>query len=250
MELSNRVAVVTGSSRGLGRGIVLALARAGADVAVCARAAGPGLAHAEAVRDEARALGVRAEAFAVDLSQPGEVRPFVAEVRARLGRLDLLVLNAARAPFKPLERLLNRELRTLVDVNFVSQIACVRESLPLLEAAAGTVVFVSSLGSRRALPCYPLGSLKAAMEAAVRDLAASLAPRGIAVNGVCAGIVRTDSFKTLRLAWPEIERVPEELVVTAEEVAEVVLFLASPAARGVRGQIVVVDRGLGSRMLW
>ncbi len=249
MSSTRKVAVVTGSSRGLGSVVALALARAGYDLAVCGRTAAT---HdrAEAVCHRIRAIGRRAVAIAADLADRDQVRGLVDEVRTKLEGIDVLVLNAARAPFKPLERLLSRELRELVDTNFVGNIRLVRETLPLLESdGGGAVVFVSSLGSRMAFPSYPLGSMKAAMEAAVRDLGTSLRPRGVAVNGVCAGLVATDSLKTLRLAWPEVTTVPDELVVDPEEVADVVLFLASPAARGLCGQTVVVDRGLSHRLV-
>jgi enoyl-[acyl-carrier protein] reductase III len=110
-------------------------------------------------------------------------------------------------------------------------------------------VFVSSLGSRFMNPDYPLGAMKAAMEATVRQWAEEWAPRGIQVNAVCAGLVKTDAFLTLRQAWPEIERVPESLFVTPEEVADAVVLLTHPASRAVRGQTLVVDRGLSNRIL-
>jgi NAD(P)-dependent dehydrogenase (short-subunit alcohol dehydrogenase family) len=110
------------------------------------------------------------------------------------------------------------------------------------------VVFISSLGSRFYNPAYPLGSMKAAMEAAVRDLAESLRPRKIAVNAVCAGLVKTDSFKIMRQLWDGLERMPGELFVEADEIADVVLFLCGPAARAIQGQTLVVDRGLSNTL--
>jgi NAD(P)-dependent dehydrogenase (short-subunit alcohol dehydrogenase family) len=170
-------------------------------------------------------------------------------VGAALGRIDVLVLNAARAPFKPVDRLLERDLRELVEVNFLANVFCVQKALPYLEREGGHVVFVSSLGSRFMNPDYPLGSMKAAMEAMVRQWSEELGPRKIHVNAVCAGLVKTDAFLTLRRLWPGIEALPESLFVTPEEVADVVLFLCSPASRAVRGQTVVVDAGISNRLL-
>ncbi len=250
-HLSGKVALVTGSSRGIGRAIALALARAGADVAVHGRqAAREGdAAGALEVAGLVRGLGRRAEVLAADLAARTEVEGLMKAVEAAFGRLDVLVLNAARAPFKSTERLLERDARQLVDVNLLGNLWCVQRALPLLSRQGGDVVYISSLGSRFMNPDYPLGFMKAAMESLVRQWAEELAPRGVRSNAVCAGLVKTDAYKTLRLVWPALERLPDELIVTPEEVADVVCFLTSPAARAIRGQTLVVDRGLSNRLL-
>jgi enoyl-[acyl-carrier protein] reductase III len=248
-HLEGKVALVTGSSRGIGRAIARALAAAGADLAVHGRQEkGPSVASADALVEEARSLGRRAEAFRADVSVKAEVEALMKRVGESLGRLDVLVLNAARAPFKPIERLLERDLRELVEVNFLANVYCVQKALPLLEREGGHVVFVSSLGSRFMNPDYPLGAMKAAMEAMVRQWAEELAPKRVHVNAVCAGLVKTDAFLTLRRLWPGLESLPDDLFVTPEEVADVVAFLTSPGARAIRGQSVVVDAGLSNRL--
>jgi NAD(P)-dependent dehydrogenase (short-subunit alcohol dehydrogenase family) len=260
-HLSGKVALVTGSTRGIGRAIALALARAGADVAVHGRrlAGGsedpeggpPGAAGSSAAggtRDAVRALGRRAEVFGADLAVRPEVEALFKAVAATFGRLDVLVLNAARAPFKSTLRLLERDARMLLDVNVLGNLWCVQKAVPLLEKQGGSVVAISSLGSRYMNPDYPLGVAKAALEALVRQWAEELGPKGITSNGVCGGLVKTDAWKTLRLLWPELEHLPDDLVVSPEEIADVVVFLTSPAARAVRGQTLVVDRGLSNRL--
>ena len=172
------------------------------------------------------------------------------EAVERYERLDFLVLNAARAPFKPLEKLFERELRQLVDTNFMGNIFCIQAAVPFLEKTKGHVIFISSLGSRFYSPAYPLGSMKAAMEAVVRDCAESLRDKSISVNGICGGLVKTDSFKVLRQYWEDIDRVPDKLLVQPDEIADVFMFLCSPSARGIRGQTLVVDGGLGNRIHW
>ncbi len=112
----------------------------------------------------------------------------------------------------------------------------------------GKIIFVSSLGSRFYNPAYPLGSMKAAMESIVRDCAESLRDKGISVNAVCGGIVKTDSFKILRQFWDNIDMLPEELFVETDELADVVLFLCSPESRGITGQTIVVDKGLSNSL--
>jgi NAD(P)-dependent dehydrogenase (short-subunit alcohol dehydrogenase family) len=249
-HLEGRVALVTGSTRGIGRAIARALLREGADLVVHGRTgAGASGEGGAALVAEARAAGRRAEAFSADVAAKAEVEALFAKVDEAFGRLDVLVLNAARAPFKPTERMLERDLRQLVDVNFLGNWFCVQKALPLLARQGGHVVFVSSLGSRFMNPSYPLGAMKAAMEAQVRQWAEELADRRVSVNAVCAGLVKTDAFLTLRAVWPELEALPEAAFVEPEEVADVVAFLASPAARAIRGQTVVVDRGLSNRLL-
>ena len=178
-----------------------------------------------------------------------EVEVLFAKVGEAFGRLDVLVLNAARAPFKSTERMLERDLRQLVDVNFLGNIFCAQKALPWLSKQGGSVVFLSSLGSRFMNPDYPLGAMKAAMEAMTRQWAEEWAPKGISANAVCAGLVKTDAFLTLRQIWPEVATMPDDLFVTPEEVADVVTFLTSPAARAIRGQTIVVDHGLSNRVL-
>ena len=249
-HLDGQVALVTGSTRGIGRAIAMALAREGADLAIHGRqGVGASAVGAEELIAEAKALGRRAETFTADIAVKAEVEALMAKVNASFGRLDVLVLNAARAPFKSSERLLERDLRQLVDVNFLGNVFCAQKAFPLLSRAGGSIVFVSSLGSRYMNPEYPLGAMKAAMETMVRQWAEEWAGLGIHANAVCAGLVKTDAFLTLRQIWPELASLPAELFVTPEEVADVVTFLTSPASRAIRGQTVVVDRGLSNRVL-
>jgi NAD(P)-dependent dehydrogenase (short-subunit alcohol dehydrogenase family) len=98
-------------------------------------------------------------------------------------------------------------------------------------------------------PQYPLGAMKAAMEAMVRQWSEELSPQGLRANAVCGGLVKTDAFLTLRRIWRSLDKLPDDLFVTPEEIAGVVTFLTSPAAAGIRGQTIVVDRGLSNRIL-
>jgi NAD(P)-dependent dehydrogenase (short-subunit alcohol dehydrogenase family) len=245
----DRVVLVTGSSRGIGNAIARKFARSGADVVINYRQKGGRSENqAELLRQEIEAMGRRALLIRADVSEKQSVKQMFQEVRERFSRLDFLILNAAKAPFKPLERLFERELRELVGINFMGNIFCIQEALPLLEKGGGRVVFISSLGSRFYNPEYPLGSMKAAMESVVRDLSESLREKGVSVNGVCGGLVKTDSFKVLRQFMEELESLPEGLFVEPEALAEVVLFLCDPASRGIRGQTLVVDNGLSNTL--
>ncbi len=246
---TDKVALVTGSSRGIGRAIALGFARAGSDVVINhSRAEGSSKRKAEDVAREIEALGRKALVLPADIGQKPMVREMIEHVSGWAGRLDFLILNAAKAPFKPIEKLLEREIRQLVETNYIGNIFCIQEALPLLEASNGKIIFISSLGSRFYNPSYPLGSMKAAMEAVVRDCAESLSPRHVSVNGICGGVVKTDSFRVLRQFMEEIEHIPEELCVTTDAIADVALFLCSTAARGISGQTIVVDNGLSNRL--
>jgi NAD(P)-dependent dehydrogenase (short-subunit alcohol dehydrogenase family) len=247
--LRDKVVLITGSSRGIGNAIARKFAHSGADVVINYRQKG-GRSESQAgqLHQEIEAMGRRALLIQADVSLKQSVKQMFNEVKEQCGRLDFLILNAARAPFKPLERLFERELRELVETNYLGNIFCIQEALPLLEKNGGGVVFISSLGSRFYNPEYPLGSMKAAMESVVRDLSESLREKRISVNGVCGGFVKTDSFKVLRQFMDEIENLPEALFVEPESLAEVVLFLCDPASRGIRGQTLVVDNGLSNTL--
>jgi enoyl-[acyl-carrier protein] reductase III len=249
-NLDGKIAWVTGSSRGIGRAIALRLAEAGADVVIHGRSeAGASRAHAEETAEAVRALGRRALCVAADIARKDEVTAAVEMIESELGGLNLLILNAARAPFKDTTRLLERDLRLLVETNIFGNVFCVQKALPMLERGQGRIVFISSLGSRYMNPQYPLGPMKAAMEAMVRQWAEELGPKGINANAVCAGLVKTDSYKTLRRIWPELSGLPDRAFVTQEEVADVTAFLCSPEARAIVGQTLVVDNGLSNRIL-
>jgi enoyl-[acyl-carrier protein] reductase III len=249
-ELAGKIAWVTGSSRGIGRAIALRLAAAGADIAIHGRSAsGPSKATAEETAEAVRALGRRAICVAADISRKDEVGAAAEAIGEQLGGLDLLVLNAARAPFKETTRLLERDLRMLVENNLFGNVFCVQKALPMLEREGGRIVFISSLGSRYMNPQYPLGPMKAAMEAMVRQWAEELAPKNIGANAVCAGLVKTDSYKTLRRIWPELSGLPDSAFVTPEAVADVTAFLCGPGSSAIAGQTIVVDGGLSNRVL-
>jgi enoyl-[acyl-carrier protein] reductase III len=248
-SFKNKIALITGSSRGIGAAIARKFALAGADIVLNFRkAGGSSQAQAEKLRDEITSMGRQVLLVQADISSYESVKGLFRAIQEKFLRLDFLILNAAKAPFKPIERLLEREIRSLVDVNYIGNIFCIKESLPLLEQSKGKIVFISSLGSRFYNPAYPLGSMKSAMESVVRDCSETLAEKGISVNAVCGGIVKTDSFKVLRQYWEEVDLLPDHLFVEPDEIAEVVLFLCDRASLGIRGQTIVVDRGLGNSL--
>jgi enoyl-[acyl-carrier protein] reductase III len=247
--LEGKVALITGSSRGIGQAIARKLAAAGADIVInYRRASGSSLVQAEELDKEIRAMGRKTLMVQADISVKAAVKDLFSKISETFGKLDYLILNAAKAPFKPIEKLLERELRQLVDTNYLGNIFCIQEAVPLMEKQDGRIVFISSLGSRYYNPSYPLGSMKAAMESIVRDCAESLREKNISVNAVCGGIVKTDSFKVLRQYLENIDKLPQDLIVEPDEIADVVSFLCSTASRGITGQTIVVDKGLSNSL--
>ncbi|MFQ3574787.1 MAG: SDR family oxidoreductase [Thermodesulfovibrionales bacterium] len=248
--LHDKVALVTGSSRGIGKAIASHLAKMGCNIVInYTKQGGSSEAQAMSLAEEINEMGLRSLVIRADISVREEVKAMFEKVKETFNRLDLLILNAAKTPFKPIEKLFERELRQLVEVNLFGNIFCIQQAIPLLKETQGTIVFVSSLGSRFYNPSYPLGMMKSAMETVVRDLSCSLAKDKISVNAVCGGIVKTDSYKVLRQIWEGLDKIPESLIVDVSEIAEVVSFLCLPASRGIRGQTIVVDRGMSNQII-
>ena len=250
IDFSGQVALVTGGARGIGRAIALALARAGADVAINYRKpGGPSEKPGRQLVEEIEALGRKAAMVPGDISKKAEVGQFVDATLEAFGRLDMLILKAARTPFKSFDRLLERELRSLVDVNLLGNVFTLQKTLAPLSETRGRVVFISSLGSRFYHPEYPLGWMKAAMENVVKSWSEAFVWRGVNINAVCAGLVKTDSYRVLRRLWPEVNDMPEEAFVTPEQVADVTLFLCSSLAQAIRGQTLIVDKGMSNALI-
>ncbi|MBX6395672.1 MAG: enoyl-[acyl-carrier-protein] reductase FabL [Alicyclobacillaceae bacterium] len=243
---SGRVALVTGGSRGVGRAIALRLARDGADIVVNFfrnRDA------AERTAAEIRELGVRAEVVKANVADPDKLDVLFREIEDRFGALDILIANAASGVIRPAMELEVKHWDWTLNVNARSLLIAAQKALPLMQKrGGGHIVSVSSLGSHRVIDNYTaVGVSKAALEALTRYLAVELAPHHVVVNAVSAGAMDTDALQF----FPNREEILEEAkrrnpagrLVTVEDVAGVVAFLCSDAARMIRGQTIVVDGG-------
>jgi len=248
IDLSGRVALVTGSSRGIGRACAIRLAQAGADVVVNYATA---QAAATEVAEQIAALGRRALVVKADVSEEDDVRAMVEHVGQTWGRLDIVVSSAASGGFRPLLASTTRNFEATMRTNVMALLYLVQASLPLLERGPhrGKVVAISSHGSHMALPMYGLiGTSKAALESLVRHLTLEVGDRGVNVNTVKAGLVDTDSTRRI----PDADRVFEAQLdrtmvgnrkLTAEDVADAVVFLSSPMADMIQGATLTVDGG-------
>jgi enoyl-[acyl-carrier protein] reductase III len=239
-----REVVITGGGRGIGRAIALRFAEAGARVFVnffVNRDAAE-----KTARDVEHAGGV-AHLVQADVKEPAEIRRMFEEIAKETSHLDVLVNNAASGVLKNALELTAKHWDWVMATNARPFLLCAQEAAKLM-SSGGRVIGLSSLGSHRVLPGYAaVGVSKAAAESITRYLAVELAPRGITVNTVCAGAIETDIWRAIpdgeRLLEAARTRTPAGGLVTAEAVAEVVHFLASPAAQPIQGQIIVADGG-------
>ncbi|MBC1522373.1 enoyl-[acyl-carrier-protein] reductase FabL [Listeria aquatica] len=242
----NQVALVTGSSRGLGREIALKLAAEGYDIAVnFAR----NRKKAEEVKLEIEQMGRRCELFRANIGDVEKMRVMFAEIKDTFGRLDLFVSNAASGVLKPLMELQETHWDWTMNINAKALLFASQEAAKLMqETGGGKIIGVSSIGAIRYLENYTtVGVSKAAVESLTRYLAVELAPLGIAVNTVSGGLIETEALDHFpnkeELIQDAIHKTPAGRMVQLNDLVNTVLFLASEQADMIRGQTIIVDGG-------
>jgi enoyl-[acyl-carrier protein] reductase III len=244
----NKVALISGSGRGIGRAIALHFARNGADVVVnFFRNRAP----AEETAHEIEALGRRALLVKADVGNLNDLNRLFDETEQTFGGLDIYIHNAASGYNHPVLEQKPKGWDWTMNINARSLLFAAQRAVPMMEKRGeGRIVSISSQGSSRVLPDYVVvGASKAAIESLTRYLAVELAPKGIIVNAVSPGIVETDALKHFdamadgSILQKAIAATPAGRLVSPEDVAEVVAFLCTPAASMIRGQVIVVDGG-------
>jgi enoyl-[acyl-carrier protein] reductase III len=248
-DLKDKVALVTGGTRGLGRAISRRLATLGATVAMNYRRDEDAAASA---LKEVRAIAPKSMLIKADLENESEVRAMVGRVAAELGKVDILIANAAATAFKPLLETKPHNLQRTFNLSVVGFVAAVQEASPVMPDG-GRVLMVSGIDSIRNLPGHGvLGAAKAALESMVRDFAFELGPRGITVNGLNVGYIDTDSarFYTnyLGIEWEDFKKRCEERsamkrLPTLDEIAAVACMICLPEASYLTAQTILVDGG-------
>ncbi|WP_017728949.1 enoyl-[acyl-carrier-protein] reductase FabL [Halalkalibacterium ligniniphilum] len=245
--MERKVALVTGSSRGIGKQIALRLAEKGYDLVInYARSKQAALDTAA----EIEKLGAKALVVKANVGKPEKIKEMFEEIDHTYGRLDVLVNNAASGVLRPLMELEESHWNWTMDINSKALLFCAQEAAKRMEkTGGGHIVSLSSLGSIRYLKNYTtVGVSKAAVEALTRYLAVELAPKNIVVNAVSGGAVDTDALTHFpnreELLEDAAKRTPAGRVVEPEDLANAVLFLLSKEAKMIRGQTLIVDGGI------
>jgi 3-oxoacyl-[acyl-carrier protein] reductase len=243
LELRGKVAVITGSSRGIGRAIALALAAEGCQIALVARGE-PGLREAE---HEVAALGVRTAALGADVTVAADVERMVRDAHERLGRVDILINNAGGS-FPDDDKGWEDAFRA----NIEAAVRATRAVVPLMRAqGGGAIVHIASIFGREAGGGLPYNAMKAAMISHAKNSALTLAKDNIRVNSVAPGSIQFPggSWDKRVHADPEgMARFVEQNIAMGrfgrvEEVADVVAFLCSPRASWITGACINIDGG-------
>jgi enoyl-[acyl-carrier protein] reductase III len=243
----DKIALITGASRGIGRTLALSLAARGATPIINFRR------NEDAAREvvaEVERMGVSTLAIRADIEDLAELDSMFDQVKERFGRLDFFVANASASNFRPLMELKPRHLERTFNLNVRAFVVGTQHAVRLMDQG-GRIIVLSSYGSPRTFPTYGnLGSAKAAAEVWARYMAVELAPLGINVNALTPGIIESDSsayFYNTGLVAPldtVVPKIPKQRLGTVQEVADCVLFLLSPASEYVTGTTLVVDGGL------
>lgn len=245
----NKIALVTGSGRGIGRAIALHFAQRGADVVInFFRNRAP----AQETVHEIEKLGRRALLVKADMGDLDDLNRLFEEVEKGFGGLDIFIHNAASGYNRPSMEQKPKGWDWTMNINARALLFSAQHAAVLMEKrGGGKIVSISSAGSTRVLPDYVVvGASKAALESLTRYLGVELISKGINVNAVSPGVVETDAlnhFASLgnqdQILQKFIEQVPAGRLITPQEVAEVVAFLCEPAAAMIVGQTIVVDGG-------
>jgi 3-oxoacyl-[acyl-carrier protein] reductase len=243
IDLSGRVAIVTGASRGIGRAIALGLAAQGAHVVAAAREH-----HADGVAQEIAAAGRKAEAVALDVTAAGAAEAVVAQTMERHGRIDILVSNAGIARDQLMLRMKREDWDAVIATNLTAAFALTQAVLkPMIRQRSGRIVCISSVvGQSGNAGQANYAASKAGLIGFAKAVALEVASRGITVNVVAPGLIDTDMTRAItdsaREDWAS--KIPLRRLGTPDDIAAAVCFLASDEASYITGQILAVNGGM------
>ena len=243
-QLTNQIAVVTGAGRGIGRAIALKYAHEGADVVVVSRTQE----NSEKVAAEIRALGRKAWAFAVDVADATAVNAAAEKILAETTKVDILVNNAGVTRDGLLMRMSDADWDMVLDTNLKGAFLVTKAfSRAMIKARSGRIINISSVIGLigNAGQCNYAAS-KAGLIGFTQSAAKELAGRGITVNAIAPGFIETDMTAELKPEMKEalLKQIPLGCLGQADDIAGAALYLASPAARYVTGQVLTVDGGM------
>ena len=241
---TSKVALVTGSSRGLGKALAIELAKSGYDIVVnYARSKSAAL---ETVK-EIEAIGQKALLVRANVGDVEKLRSMFETIREEFGRLDVFVSNAASGVLRPIMELEETHWDWTMNINAKAMLFGAQEAAKLMDQG-GKIVGISSLGSIRYLENYTtIGVSKAAIESLTRYLAVELAKKGISVNSVSGGALDTDALKHFPNREDLLEdarnNTPAGRMVEIDDMVKTAMFLISDASDMIRGQTIIVDGG-------
>jgi enoyl-[acyl-carrier protein] reductase III len=246
----NKIALITGSGRGIGKAIALHFAELGADVVInFFRNREP----AENVAEQVRQLGRKALVVKANIGEIEQIKYLFEKIEEEFNALDIFISNAASGYNRPAMEQKPKGWDWTMDINARSFLFAAQLAAPLMEKrGGGKIVSITSPGAERVLPEYiVVGASKAALNSLTRYLAVELADKNIVVNGVSPGVVATDvmkhfsAFEDNNLLEKIAKNTPAGKLTDPEDVAKVVAFLCSEDAEMIRGQIINVDGGIG-----
>jgi NAD(P)-dependent dehydrogenase (short-subunit alcohol dehydrogenase family) len=246
-SLKDRVAVITGGRRGIGKAIALTFAEAGADVAVCDFMVDDG--ELEAVAEEIRGLGRRSLAGRVDVTKKSEIDDFMSKVVNELGGIDILVNNAGVAGGGPLINMPEKEWHRIMDINLTGSFLCSQAVLPgMVERRRGSIINIASAAGIRGFSSRNIYNIsKAGVIMFTKVMARDLGKHNIRVNAIAPSIIKTDltrgMWENQQALNAEASRIPLGRIGDVEDIAGPALLLASDASSYITGDTIVVDGG-------
>lgn len=244
LEFSGKVTLITGGARGIGKATALKLAKTGSDMAIVYYNSSD---EAERLTQEINALGRKAIALQANVADHQSIKEMFQQFHTHFQHLDFLISNAASGVLKPALKMSTKHWRWCMETNALALNHLVTEGKDLMKKG-GRIIALSSLGAHRAIPNYAfIGASKAALEALVRSLSLEMAPQGVTVNTVSAGVVDTDALKH----FPNREQLLDEYQanaladrpLTPEDVADAVYLLCRPEAQMINAHTLFVDAG-------
>jgi 3-oxoacyl-[acyl-carrier protein] reductase len=245
-KLQNKVAVVTGASKGIGAGIAKALGAAGASVVVNYSSDKAG---AEKAVAEIKAKGGKAVAVQGDVSKDADVKRLFEETKKAFGKLDVLVNNAGVFKFLPLEETSEAEYQRQLGINVLGPLLATREALPLFGPEGGSIINISSIVSNMGIPGSAIyAGTKGALDTITLVMAAELGPRKIRVNAINPGMVESEGTHTAGFIGSDFQKgiesqTPLGRIGQPEDIAKVAVFLASDDAAFITGEQLRVSGG-------
>ncbi len=244
-ELSGKVAIVTGASKGIGAAIARAFATAGAAVAVNYAS---NMADADRVVGAIVQAGGKAVAIQADIAKRGDVRRLFAETQEKLGRPSILVNNAGVYNFAPLEAVTEEDFHRQFNINVLGAIFATQEAVKTFDGSGGSIINLSTIASTNPSPnTLVYSASKSAIDSITRELAIELAGKGIRVNAIAPGMTETEGFAAAGLSAESAKALgfslPMGRIGRPDDIARVALFLASDQSEWVTGERIAVSGG-------